>query len=126
MRDDQPRQTTGRADRPDIRDEVVDPEGAGIALIQIDEPALREGLPLRRAQWAVYLRWAARAFHLFASGERDETQIHTHMWYAELDDIHSPHVPRTQAMVHLLRKAAEVVLAQQLWVDPDCGLKTRR
>jgi 5-methyltetrahydropteroyltriglutamate--homocysteine methyltransferase len=169
VRDDQARQTTAEQIALAIRDEVVDLELAGIAVIQIDEPALREGLPLRRAQWAAYLRWAARAFRLSASGVRDETQIHTHMCYAEFNDIlpeiasmdadvitietsrsgmellrgfgefaypneigpgvydiHSPHVPRTQAMVHLLRKAAEVVPAQQLWVNPDCGLKTRR
>ena len=169
VRDDQPRSDTALQIALAIRDEVQDLEAAGIGIIQIDEPAIREGLPLRRAQWAPYLRWAAKAFRLSASGVRDETQIHTHMCYAEFNDIlpdiaamdadvitietsrsgmellqgfgdfkypneigpgvydiHSPRVPTTQAMVHLLRKAAEVVPARNLWVNPDCGLKTRR
>jgi 5-methyltetrahydropteroyltriglutamate--homocysteine methyltransferase len=169
VRDDQPRADTAMQIALAIRDEVQDLEAAGIGIIQIDEPALREGLPLRRAQWTSYLRWAAKAFRLSASGVQDETQIHTHMCYAEFNDIlpdiaamdadvitietsrsgmellqgfgafkypneigpgvydiHSPRVPTTEDMVHLLRKAAEVVPAENLWVNPDCGLKTRR
>jgi 5-methyltetrahydropteroyltriglutamate--homocysteine methyltransferase len=146
----------------------VDLESAGIAIIQIDEPAIREGLPLRRAQWKGYLEWAARAFRVSASGVRDDTQIHTHMCYAEFNDIlpeiasmdadvitietsrsdmellrgfgefrypneigpgvydiHSPRIPGTEEMVALLAKAAEVVPHRHLWVNPDCGLKTR-
>lgn len=151
-----------------IRDEVVDLESAGIKIVQIDEAAFREGLPLRRAQWQEYLDWATEAFRLCASGVRDETQIHTHMCYSEFNDviesiaamdadvitletsrsdmellaafeafdypndigpgvydIHSPRVPDTREMVGLLRKAAQRVPAERLWVNPDCGLKTR-
>ncbi|NQD92519.1 5-methyltetrahydropteroyltriglutamate--homocysteine S-methyltransferase, partial [Pseudomonas sp. CrR25] len=151
-----------------IRDEVLDLEAAGIKIVQIDEAAFREGLPLRRAQWAAYLDWATEAFRLCASGVRDETQIHTHMCYSEFNDvigaiaamdadvitietsrsdmelldafesfaypndigpgvydIHSPRVPNTEAMVELLRKAARRIPAERLWVNPDCGLKTR-
>jgi 5-methyltetrahydropteroyltriglutamate--homocysteine methyltransferase len=151
-----------------IRDEVVDLEAAGIKIVQIDEAAFREGLPLRRAQWQEYLDWAVEAFRMCASGVRDETQIHTHMCYSEFNDviesiaamdadvitietsrsdmelleafeafdypndigpgvydIHSPRVPATEEMSNLLRKAAKRVPAERLWVNPDCGLKTR-
>ena len=168
VRDDQPRATTALQIALAIRDETVDLEKAGIGIIQIDEPAIREGLPLRRSEWKRYLAWATRAFRITASGVQDDTQIHTHMCYSEFNDIlpeiaamdadvitietsrsdmellngfgdfqypndigpgvydiHSPRVPSTDEMVHLLRKAAEVVPARQLWVNPDCGLKTR-
>ena len=151
-----------------LRDEVVDLEKAGIKIVQIDEAAFREGLPLRRAQWQEYLDWAVEAFRLTASGVRDETQIHTHMCYSEFNDviqaiaamdadvitietsrsdmelleafeafdypndigpgvydIHSPRVPDTVEMINLLRKAAKRIPAERLWVNPDCGLKTR-
>ncbi|MBA5604930.1 5-methyltetrahydropteroyltriglutamate--homocysteine S-methyltransferase [Duganella sp. FT3S] len=168
VRDDQPRATTARQIALAIRDEVADLEQAGIAIIQIDEPALREGLPLRRARWDDYLDWATGAFRLTAAVAADHTQIHTHMCYAEFNDIlpqiaamdadvitietsrsdmellagfgqfqypneigpgvydiHSPRVPDTQQMVRLLRKASSVIAPDQLWVNPDCGLKTR-
>jgi 5-methyltetrahydropteroyltriglutamate--homocysteine methyltransferase len=168
VRDDQPRADTALQIALAIRDEVVDLEAAGIGIIQIDEPAIREGLPVRRAQWRDYLRWAAHAFRVCASGVRDETQIHTHMCYSEFNDIlpeiaamdadvitietsrsdmelltgfgafeypneigpgvydiHSPQVPSTEAMVRLMTKAAGVIAPHQLWVNPDCGLKTR-
>lgn len=151
-----------------IRDEVVDLEAAGIKIIQIDEAAFREGLPLRRADWQAYLDWATESFRLTASGVRDETQIHTHMCYSEFNDvidsiaamdadvitietsrsqmelldafetfhypndigpgvydIHSPRVPDSEEMANLLRKAAKRIAVEQLWVNPDCGLKTR-
>jgi 5-methyltetrahydropteroyltriglutamate--homocysteine methyltransferase len=168
VRDDQPRSETARQIALAIRDEVLDLEKAGIPAIQIDEPALREGLPLRRADWQHYLNWAVEAFRLSAAGVKDETQIHTHMCYAEFNDIieaiaamdadvisieasrskmellrafgdftypnqigpgvwdiHSPRVPDTAEMVELLKKAATVIPRQNLWVNPDCGLKTR-
>ena len=151
-----------------LRDEVVDLETAGIKIVQIDEAAFREGLPLRRAQWQQYLDWAVQAFRLTASGVRDETQIHTHMCYSEFNDvieaiaamdadvitietsrsdmelleafnafdypndigpgvydIHSPRVPDTAEMVKLMSKAVQRIPAERLWVNPDCGLKTR-
>lgn len=151
-----------------IRDEVVDLESAGIKIVQIDEAAFREGLPLRRAQWNAYLDWAVEAFRLCASGVRDETQIHTHMCYSEFNDviesiaamdadvitietsrsdmelleafkafeypndigpgvydIHSPRVPDKAEMVELMSKAVQRIAADRLWVNPDCGLKTR-
>ncbi|MDB5980213.1 MAG: 5-methyltetrahydropteroyltriglutamate--homocysteine methyltransferase [Pseudomonas sp.] len=151
-----------------LRDEVVDLEAAGIKIVQIDEAAFREGLPLRQAQWQEYLDWAAEVFRLCASGVRDETQIHTHMCYSEFNDviesiaamdadvitietsrsdmelldafeafaypndigpgvydIHSPRVPDASEMANLLRKAAKRIPAERLWVNPDCGLKTR-
>ncbi len=169
VRDDQPRSETCGQIALAIRDEVVDLESAGIRIIQIDEPALREGLPLRHADQAGYLRWALDGFRLSASGVRDETQIHTHMCYAEFNDsleaiahmdadvisieaarskfrlleglrtysypndigpgmydIHSPRVPSEEEIEALLRAAAEVLRVDQLWVNPDCGLKTRR
>nr|WP_298143857.1 5-methyltetrahydropteroyltriglutamate--homocysteine S-methyltransferase [uncultured Pseudomonas sp.] len=151
-----------------LRDEVLDLEAAGIRIVQIDEAAFREGLPLRKAQWPGYLAWATEAFRLCASGVRDETQIHTHMCYSEFNDvieaiaamdadvitietsrsdmelldafeafdypndigpgvydIHSPRVPDSAEMVKLMRKAARRIPAERLWVNPDCGLKTR-
>ena len=168
VRDDQPRAQTALQIALAIRDEAVDLEQAGIGIIQIDEPAIREGLPLRRSEWKRYLDWATRAFRITASGVQDETQIHTHMCYSEFNDIlpeiaamdadvitietsrsdmellrgfgdfkypndigpgvydiHSPRIPTREEMVHLLKKAAEVVPAERLWVNPDCGLKTR-
>ena len=169
VRDDQPRRDTAFQIALAIRDEVVDLEAAGIRVIQIDEPALREGLPLRRGQWAEYLRWAVDAFRLASSGVRDETQIHTHMCYSEFNDIiesiaaldadvisieasrsrhgivgglrpassypneigpgvydiHSPRVPDEDEIMGRLRKAMESIPPEQLWVNPDCGLKTR-
>jgi 5-methyltetrahydropteroyltriglutamate--homocysteine methyltransferase len=168
VRDDQPRSETARQLAFAIRDEVRDLEAAGIPIIQVDEPALREGLPLRRAEWPAYLRWSVDAFRLATAGVADRTQIHTHMCYcefndiieaiAELDadvisiessrsemelleafrtfrypnevgpgiwDIHSPRVPAVEEMRSLLERATQVVSRQQLWVNPDCGLKTR-
>jgi 5-methyltetrahydropteroyltriglutamate--homocysteine methyltransferase len=168
VRDDQPRSETARQIALAIRDEVVDLEAAGIKVIQIDEPALREGLPLRRSDWQEYLRWAIESFRLASSGVRDETQIHTHMCYCEFNDIidsiaaldadvismeasrsnmelldafaafrypnevgpgvwdiHSPRVPSAAEMETLLRTAAAVLPIENLWVNPDCGLKTR-
>lgn len=168
VRDDQPREVTCRQLALAIRDEVQDLEAAGIGVIQIDEPAFREGLPLRRARWQEYLRWASECFRLATSGVRDETQIHTHMCYSEFNDIieaiagldadvisieasrsgmellkafgdfrypnqigpgiydiHSPRVPGEEEMVQLLRQAVQVLDPEQVWVNPDCGLKTR-
>lgn len=168
VRNDQPRSTTCTQIALAIRDEVVDLEKAGIKIIQIDEPAIREGLPLRKEDWATYLDWAIKAFRISASGIKDDTQIHTHMCYSEFNDIiqniadmdadvitiecsrsqmelldafanfkypneigpgvydiHSPRVPSSKEMSHLLEKAAAVIPADQLWVNPDCGLKTR-
>lgn len=168
VRDDQPRATTAMQIALAIRDEVRDLEAAGIGIIQIDEPALREGLPLRRSEWKAYLDWATRAFRIAASDVADATQIHTHMCYAEFNDIlpeiaamdadvitietsrsgmellsgfgafrypneigpgvydiHSPRVPQVADMRRLLQKAVQVIPAEQLWVNPDCGLKTR-
>ncbi len=168
VRDDQPRRVTALQLALALRDEVLDLEKAGIAAIQIDEPALREGLPLRRTDWQAYLDWAVDAFRLTAAGVRDDTQIHTHMCYAEFNDIiaaiaaldadvitietsrskmelleafagfdypneigpgvydiHSPRVPTVKEMTDLLEKAAAVIPVEHLWVNPDCGLKTR-
>ncbi len=168
VRDDQPRSETTKQIALAIRDEVVDLETAGIRAVQIDEPALREGLPLRQADWPAYLKWAVEAFRLSASGVRDDTQIHTHMCYSEFNDIiesigaldadvisvetsrsdmelldaftayrypaeigpgvydiHSPRVPDTSVMRDLLEKALKVLAPEQVWVNPDCGLKTR-
>jgi 5-methyltetrahydropteroyltriglutamate--homocysteine methyltransferase len=168
VRDEQPRSETARQIALAIRDEVTDLEAAGIKVIQIDEPALREGLPLRHSDWPDYLRWAGEAFRLSAAGVRAETQIHTHMCYCEFNDIiasiaaldadvisieasrsnmelleafadfsypnevgpgvwdiHSPRVPEISEMAGLLRKAAAVLPIENLWVNPDCGLKTR-
>ena len=168
VRDDQPRETTAMQLALAIRDEVEDLQKAGIAIIQIDEPALREGLPLQKAAWAQYLAWAVKAFKLSASIARDDTQIHTHMCYAEFNDIlpaiaamdadvitietsrsamelldafgefsypndigpgvydiHSPRVPSVEAMEKLMKRAFDVVPVERLWINPDCGLKTR-
>ena len=168
VRDDQPRSQTALQIAAAIRDEVADLQQAGIAIIQIDEPAVREGLPLRRSRWNDYLSWATQAFRISASSAHDATQIHTHMCYAEFNDIlpaiaamdadvitietsrsamelltgfgqfrypneigpgvydiHSPRVPDSDEMAALLRKAAAVIPPAQLWVNPDCGLKTR-
>ena len=168
VRNDQPRSTTATQIALAIRDEVVDLEKAGIKIIQIDEAALREGLPIRKAQWAGYLKWAVDAFRITASGVEDRTQIHTHMCYSEFNDIihaiadmdadvisietsrsnmellnafinfkypneigpgvydiHSPRVPKTEEMISLLQKATAVLKPEQIWVNPDCGLKTR-
>ncbi|MBA1204152.1 5-methyltetrahydropteroyltriglutamate--homocysteine S-methyltransferase [Pseudomonas capeferrum] len=167
-REDVSREIQARQLAVAIRDEVVDLEAAGIRIVQIDEAAFREGLPLRRSQWQRYLDWATEAFRLCASGVRDETQIHTHMCYSEFNDviesiaamdadvitietsrsdmelldafegfaypneigpgvydIHSPRVPDVEEMSNLLRKAVRRIPAHRLWVNPDCGLKTR-
>lgn len=169
VRDDVPREMPCRQIALALRDEVGDLEAAGIHIIQIDEPALREGLPLRRDEWNDYLTWAIECLHLASSGVCDTTQIQTHMCYAEfktiigaivamdadvisiessrskmelLDaftkqrypneigpdvyDIHSPLVPDSDEMADLLRRALQVLPLAQLWVNPDCGLKTRQ
>lgn len=169
VRDDQPRSETTYQIALAIRDEVQALEQAGIGIIQIDEPAVREGLPLRKSDQEAYLRWAIRAFRITASGVKDETQIHTHMCYSEFNDIiahiaamdadvitietsrsqmelleafadfrypneigpgvydiHSPRVPTVAEMTALLQKAAELLPVRNLWVNPDCGLKTRK
>ncbi len=169
VRDDQPRSDTCRQIALAIRDEVDDLEKAGAKIIQIDEAALREGLPLRRAEWQHYLDWAVEAFRISASSVKPETQIHTHMCYSEFNDIiaaiaamdadvisietarskmelldafatykypneigpgvydiHSPRIPPIEEMRDLLVKAGERLSASQLWVNPDCGLKTRK
>jgi len=168
VRDDQPRADTAKQLALAIRDEVVDLEAAGIRVIQIDEPALREGLPLRRADWAAYLQWAVDAFRLATAGVRDDTQIHTHMCYSEFNDvlrviermdadvisiesarsgsellqgfeqyrypneigpgvydIHSPRVPAVAEITGALQNMTRVLEDTQIWVNPDCGLKTR-
>ncbi|MGL5236160.1 MAG: 5-methyltetrahydropteroyltriglutamate--homocysteine S-methyltransferase [Empedobacter falsenii] len=168
VRDDQPRSATCKQIALAIRDEVSDLEKAGIKIIQIDEPAIREGLPLRKDEWQNYLKWAVDSFKLASSNVDDSTQIHTHMCYSEFNDIiqniadldadvitiecsrsqmellnafsdfnypndigpgvydiHSPRVPSKEEMVDLIEKAAKVIPADQLWVNPDCGLKTR-
>ncbi len=168
VRDDQPRSVTCTQIALAIRDEVQDLEQAGIKVIQIDEAALREGLPLRQGEWRHYLDWAVHAFRITASGVADDTQIHTHMCYSEFNDIiesiaamdadvitietsrsdmelldvfedfeypneigpgvydiHSPNVPTVEQIVTLMHKASERIPAERLWVNPDCGLKTR-
>ncbi|HVH10439.1 MAG TPA: 5-methyltetrahydropteroyltriglutamate--homocysteine S-methyltransferase [Gemmatimonadales bacterium] len=168
VRDDQPRAETAKQLALAIRDEVKDLEAAGIRVIQIDEPALREGLPLRRADWPAYLDWAVNAFRLATASVSDATQIHTHMCYSEFNDvirviekmdadvisienarsgselleafkeyrypneigpgvydIHSPRVPTTAEIVQALKRMREVLEDRQIWVNPDCGLKTR-
>ncbi|AKJ99081.1 5-methyltetrahydropteroyltriglutamate--homocysteine methyltransferase [Pseudomonas chlororaphis] len=167
-REDVSRQVQARQLALALRDEVLDLEKAGISIVQIDEAAFREGLPLRRGQWQEYLDWAVEAFRLCASGVGDETQIHTHMCYSEFNDvikaiadmdadvitietsrsdmelleafeafdypndigpgvydIHSPRVPDTAEMVSLMSKAVKRIAPERLWVNPDCGLKTR-
>lgn len=168
VRDDQPRKDTALQIAFAIRDEVVDLQNAGIKVIQIDEAALREGLPIRKEAWKDYLKWAVDAFRITASGVEDKTQIHTHMCYSEFNDIieaianmdadvisietsrsnmelldafidfkypndigpgvydiHSPRVPKLEEMINLLNKALNVLKPDQIWVNPDCGLKTR-
>lgn len=169
VRNDQPHSRTCDQIALAIRDEVADLEQAGIKIIQIDEPAIREGLPLRKAGWPAYLKWAVRAFRIASSGVKDETQIHTHMCYSEFNDIiehiadmdadvitiecsrsqmelleafaafqypneigpgvydiHSPRIPSEEEMLDLLEKARAVIPAGRIWVNPDCGLKTRQ
>jgi 5-methyltetrahydropteroyltriglutamate--homocysteine methyltransferase len=169
VREDIPRHEVADQVALALRDEVADLEQvAGLAIIQIDEPAFREGLPLRRAEWPAYLYWAVRAFRLAASGVAPATQIHTHMCYSEFGDIieaiaaldadvisiedarsdgamlatlrdfrypqqigpgiydvHSPNIPTIEQMVVKLRATLERLPAEQVWVNPDCGLKTR-
>ncbi|KQQ91752.1 5-methyltetrahydropteroyltriglutamate--homocysteine S-methyltransferase [Massilia sp. Leaf139] len=169
VRDDQPRSVSCKQLALAIRAEVLDLERAGVRIIQIDEAALREGLPLRRSEWRHYLDWAVESFRIAANGVQDETQIHTHMCYSEFNDIiaaiagmdadvitietsrsrmelldafegfsypneigpgvydiHSPNIPSEEHIVGLMRKAAERIPAARLWVNPDCGLKTRQ
>jgi 5-methyltetrahydropteroyltriglutamate--homocysteine methyltransferase len=168
VRDDQPRKETCFQIALAIREEVLDLEKAGIRIIQIDEPAIREGLPLRKKDWDKYLEWAIKAFRIASSGVKDQTQIHTHMCYSEFNDIiqniadmdadvitiecsksdmkllnifskfkypndigpgvydiHSPRIPSKKEMVYLLQKAIKSIPVGQLWINPDCGLKTR-
>ena len=168
VRDDQPRSRSCFQLALAMREEVLDLEKAGVRVIQIDEAALREGLPLRKSQWTTYLDWAVESFRITANGVRDETQIHTHMCYSEFNDIiaaiagmdadvitietsrsdmelldafdhfkypneigpgvydiHSPNIPTQAHIEQLMRKAAERIPASRLWVNPDCGLKTR-
>lgn len=168
VRDDQPRAQTALQIALAVREEVADLEKAGIRVIQIDEPALREGLPLKQRDWAAYLGWAVQSFRVAAAVAADDTQIHTHMCYAEFHDIlpaiaamdadvitietsrsnmellnafgkfsypndigpgvydiHSPRVPQTEDMLRLLDRACRVIPPQRLWINPDCGLKTR-
>ncbi|MCA1945700.1 MAG: 5-methyltetrahydropteroyltriglutamate--homocysteine S-methyltransferase [Desulfovibrio sp.] len=168
VRDDVPREDVCRQLALAVRDEVQDLERAGVSIIQIDEAAFREGMPLARAAQEAYLSWAVECFRLASAGVRDETQIHTHMCYSEFDtiipwiaamdadvisiessrssmtlldvftefefpydigpgvyDIHSPRVPAVEEMAALLRKALAVLPADRVWVNPDCGLKTR-
>ncbi len=169
VRDDQPRSVSCKQLALAIREEVLDLEKAGVRVIQIDEAALREGLPLRKSQWKKYLGWAVESFRITANGVTDETQIHTHMCYSEFNDIiasiadmdadvitietsrsdmelldvfddfkypneigpgvydiHSPNIPSEENIVELMKKAAERISAERLWVNPDCGLKTRQ
>jgi len=169
VRDDQPRSVSCKQLALAIRQEVQDLERAGVRVIQIDEAALREGLPLRKSQWQGYLDWAVECFRITANGVADDTQIHTHMCYSEFNDIiasiadmdadvitietsrsdmelldafdhfkypneigpgvydiHSPNIPTQEHIVQLMRKAAERIPASRLWVNPDCGLKTRQ
>jgi 5-methyltetrahydropteroyltriglutamate--homocysteine methyltransferase len=168
VRDDQPLSVTCEQLALAIRDEVEDLEKAGVGIIQVDEPAIREGLPLRRDRWDEYLQWAVYSFRVATSVVRDETQIQTHMCYSDFGDImehiqamdadvnlieaarsrmellhdwektgytndigpgvydiHSPRVPTVEEMVELLHEAARVLRPEQIWVNPDCGLKTR-
>jgi 5-methyltetrahydropteroyltriglutamate--homocysteine methyltransferase len=168
VRDDQPRSETCFQIALAIRDEVLDLERANIKIIQLDEPALREGLPLRKKDWKSYLDWSVKAFRLTYAGVKDETQIHTHMCYSEFNDIiesitaldadvitiecsrsqmelldafieyeypndigpgvydiHSPRIPSGIEMIDLLKKASAVIPKENIWVNPDCGLKTR-
>jgi 5-methyltetrahydropteroyltriglutamate--homocysteine methyltransferase len=169
VRDDQPRAQSCRQIALAIRQEVLDLEAAGIKVIQIDEAALREGLPLRRSRWQHYLDWAVECFRIAANGVGDRTQIHTHMCYSEFNDIiesiadmdadvitietsrsdmelldafdsfsypngigpgvydiHSPNIPSEEHMIALMKQASRRIPSQRLWVNPDCGLKTRQ
>ena len=169
VRDDLPRSEVCRQIALALRDEVMDLEKAGIRIIQIDEPAIREGLPLRKAEWKAYLDWAVESFRLASSGVADDTQVHTHMCYSEFNDImdaigaldadvisietarskmelldafityrypneigpgvydvHAPRCPSVDEMVALLDKAKQRLSPDQIWVNPDCGLKTRK
>jgi 5-methyltetrahydropteroyltriglutamate--homocysteine methyltransferase len=169
VRDDQPRADTCRQIALAVRDEVLDLEAAGIRIIQVDEPALREGLPIRHRDRPAYLAWATECFRLATAAVADDTQIHTHMCYAEFGDImdavvaldvdvisieaarsqmdllndlaaadygagiglgvydiHSPTVPSTDEITTFIEQALTDLPARQLWVNPDCGLKTRR
>ncbi|MHB1098004.1 MAG: 5-methyltetrahydropteroyltriglutamate--homocysteine S-methyltransferase [Burkholderiales bacterium] len=169
VRDDQPRSVSCYQLALAIREEVLDLEKAGVRVIQIDEAALREGLPLRKSLWKQYLGWAVESFRITANGVQDETQIHTHMCYSEFNDIiasiadmdadvitietarsdmelldafdnfkypneigpgvydiHSPNIPTQEHIVRLMKKAGERIPAERLWVNPDCGLKTRQ
>jgi 5-methyltetrahydropteroyltriglutamate--homocysteine methyltransferase len=168
VRNDQPRSETCMQIAFAIRDEVSDLEKANIKVIQIDEPAFREGLPLRKENWREYLDWAVKAFRISSTNVKDDTQIHTHMCYSEFNDIiediaamdadvitietsrsqmelldvfaafkypndigpgvydiHSPRVPSKEEMIGLIEKAIKVIPAKQIWINPDCGLKTR-
>ena len=168
VRDDQPRKFTAQEIAFAIRDEVEDLEKNGIRMIQIDEPALREGLPLKKKNWKEYLNWSVDCFKISAAVVKNETQIHTHMCYAEFEDIidsiaaldadvisietsrsrmellttfekfkypnevgpgvydiHSPRVPSTEEMKELIQKASKLIDPTRIWVNPDCGLKTR-
>ena len=169
VRDDQPRALTCYQLALAIREEVQDLEKAGVGIIQIDEAALREGLPLRKSQWQDYLDWAVESFRITANGVKDGTQIHTHMCYSEFNDIiaaianmdadvitietsrsdmelldvfddfnypnqigpgvydiHSPNIPSEAHIVALMQQAAKRIPSERLWVNPDCGLKTRQ
>ncbi len=169
VRDDQPRSESCKQLALAIREEVLDLENSGVRIIQIDEAALREGLPLRQSEWSEYLDWAVESFRIAANGVADETQIHTHMCYSEFNDIieaiaemdadvitietsrsdmelldafkdfmypngigpgvydiHSPNIPNEQHILDLMEKAAERIPVERLWVNPDCGLKTRQ
>jgi 5-methyltetrahydropteroyltriglutamate--homocysteine methyltransferase len=168
VRDDQPRKITTFQIANALREEVLDLEKVGIDIIQIDEPAIREGLPLKKKNWAKYLDWAVKAFRICSWGVKDNTQIHTHMCYSEFNDIiesiaamdadvisietsrshmellqifkefkypnqigpgvydiHSPRIPAKQEMEDLLNEAEKYIPIENLWVNPDCGLKTR-
>jgi len=169
VRDDQPRKDTCRQIALALRDEVLDLENSGVRIIQIDEAALREGLPLRKSEWRDYLDWAVQAFHIASCAVADSTQIHTHMCYSEFNDImtaisamdadvitietsrsdmdllesfehhtytndigpgvydiHSPNIPDVDNMIQLIRRACDHIAPERLWINPDCGLKTRR
>ncbi|KAK2144005.1 hypothetical protein LSH36_793g00044 [Paralvinella palmiformis] len=169
VRDDIPRSEVARQLALAIRDEIYDLEKAGISIIQVDEPAFREALPLQRSQWNEYIQWSTECFRLATSGVADDTQIHTHMCYSEFNDfieaitkldadvisiessrsgmellkafttvaypnaigpgiydIHSPNIPDQEHMYRLLKDALRVLDKEQLWVNPDCGLKTRK
>lgn len=169
VRNDIPREQTAKQIAMALREEVIDLEHAGIHIIQVDEPAIREGLPLRQKDWEVYLNWAVEAFKISTCGISDSTQIHTHMCYSEFNDIiqavadldadvitietsrsnmelldafaefnypndigpgvydiHSPNLPTEEEILTLLQNALKVIPAERLWVNPDCGLKTRQ